>query len=285
MPELGEVLTVDYWREHTLGLAYAVAALVLFLVFMIGTFPYDQALTGALMPLGLEVTYTSERPGFPLGAVFEDFRLLSADHPSAPPLVESESLKLYPALGMLIGRATVGLRAEMYGGRVWANVRRNGEAMALQLALTDVDLSRYPPPPALGTPIKGIVSGTADFQNLGSAMNEQKGNVSFEARQVEFSPIRGFPLQFTRLAGSFNLDGQSLRVNALEGGGPDMAISASGVIHLGPTPAQTMIDITLRITPTMAGRTHLGALFAFLPHPPDNRPYILHGPLLMPQAS
>jgi type II secretion system protein N len=284
MPDFAEALTVEYWREHSVALAYVLAALVFFVIFTIGTFPYDQALTGALSPLGLGISYSSERPGFPLGAVFEDFRLLSTDHPSEPALVESESLKIFPTAGTLIGRPAVGLSADMYGGRVWARLRRAGNATALALTLADIDLSRYPLPPGYN-PLKGIVSGKAYLESAGPALNAQNGDVSFESHEVEFSPIKGFPLRFTTLRGSCNIDGATLRLNALEGNGPDMTISASGVIHLGPTLAQSIMEITMRVAPTVAGRTRLGVLFAFLPHPPDNRPYILHGPLLMPQAS
>ncbi len=64
-----------------------------------------------------------------------------------------------------------------------------------------------------------------------------------------------------------------------------MTVSGSGLIHIGPTLARSMMELTLRITPTMAGRIHLAVLFNFLPHPPDSRPYIFHGPLLMPAVS
>ena len=64
-----------------------------------------------------------------------------------------------------------------------------------------------------------------------------------------------------------------------------MTVSGSGLIHMGPTVASSMMELTLRISPTVAGRVHLGVLFNFLPHPPDNRPYVFHGPLLMPSVS
>ncbi len=286
MPEFGGLLSLDYWREHSMALIYALAAMMLFVIFTIGTFPYDQALTGVLLPLGLKVSYRSERPAFPVGAVLQDVMLVSLDRPSAPPLVRSEALKLSPGLATLIGRPAIGMRADMYGGRVRARVRGEGDSIGIDLGLTDIDLARYPIPPTLGTTLKGIVSGQADFQDLGPAINAQKGDITLEGHGVEFSIVKGFPsLRFALLKGSCNIDHATLRINALFGSGPDMTISGSGVIHMGPTPAQSIMEMTLRIAPTVAGRARLGVLFAFLPHPPDDRPYIIHGPLLRPQAS
>jgi type II secretion system protein N len=286
MPEWDEILTLDYWREHRMALLYALAALVLFVVFTIGTFPYDQVLTGALMPLGLELSYDSERPAFPVGAVLENVRLINLEQPSAPPLVQSESLKLTPGLATLIGRPALRVSADMYGGRVRVRVRRQDDSLALNLDLTDIDLSRYPVSRAIGTTLDGIVSGKVDFESLGPGMNSQSGNIALESRNVDFAPVKGLPpLRFAILKTSCRIDHATLRVNAFEGTGPDMTVSGSGIIHLGPTLAQSMMDMTLRIQPTVAGRARLGFVFAFLPHPPDNRPYIFHGPLLMPQAS
>ena len=286
MPEFGDLFSLDYWRAHSMVLVYALAGIALFVIFTIGTFPYDQALTGVLLPLRLKVSYESERPTFPVGAVLQDVMLISLDRPSAPPLARSEALKLTPGLGTLIGRPAIGMRADMYGGQIKGGVRRHGDSTGVDLVLTDIDLARYPIPSTLGTTLKGIVSGHAAFADITPAMNEQKGDITLEGHGLEFAVVKGFPsLRFATLRGSCTIDHATLRINALEGRGPDMTISGSGVIHMGPTPAQSIMEMTLRISPTVAGRARLGLLFAFLPHPPDNRPYIFHGPLLMPQAS
>lgn len=286
MPEITEVLSLDYWRDHATVAAYAAAGLVLFVIFTIGTFPYDRALTSALVPLGFKVSYDGEHPAFPVGAVLDDVKLVNLEQPGAPPLLQSEALKLTPGLGTLIGRPGVGLRADLYGGRARATVRRSGGLTTLTFDLTNIDLSRYPIASKLGTALKGIVSGSGDFETADSTMQAQKGNVVLDGRDLDLVVIRGFPgLKFSKLKGSFQIDQATLRVNALEGSGPDMAVSGSGLIHIGPTLASSMMELTLRITPTMAGRIHLAALFNFLPHPPDGRPYIFHGPLLMPAVS
>lgn len=282
MPELGELLSVDYWREHRIGLLYGIAGLLLFVISIIGTFPYDQALSSALLPMGLRLSYSSERPAFPVGAVMENVTLVRLDQPS-PPLVQSEALKLTPGIDTLIGRPAIGIRSDMYGGRVWVKIRRHGDVTGVKLDLNSVDVSRYP---AFGFPLKGIVSGKADLQAAGASIASRKGAFTLEGRNVELELVKGVPpFRFASLKGQCTIDGQTLHVDALQGSGPDMAISGSGLFHLGPTLSQTMMEMTLRISPTLAGRARLGLLFGFLPHPPDNRPYIFHGPVLMPQVS
>jgi type II secretion system protein N len=283
MPDFAEMLNLEYWREHTLVVAYGAAGLLLFFIFIIGTFPYDRALTGALAPLGFRLSYDSEHPAFPIGATLENVQLISLDQP-ATPLVSSELLKLTPGFGILIGRPTIGIRADLYGGRVWATVQRDGDLTGLDFRLTDIDLSRYPIQAQLGTTLKGIISGGGYLAVM--RQMAQQGSVTLEGHDLDFALMRGLPtIRFSTLKGSFQIDHATVRVNTLEGTGPDMTINGSGVIHLGPTLASSMIELTMRISPTIVGRTRLGVLFAFLPHPPDNRPYIFHGPLLMPQAS
>jgi type II secretion system protein N len=286
MPEVVELLSLDYWRDHVMAIAYAGAGLLLFIVFTIGTFPYDRALTSALVPLGLKVSYNAEHPAFPVGAVLEDVRLVSLDQPGASPLVQSEALKLTPGLGTLIGRPGVGINADIYGGNARATVRRAGDSTNLAFSLTDIDLARYPMSPQYGVNLKGVVSGGGNFAIINRALTSQVGDLNLDGHDLDFGLGRGMPaVKFSNVKGSFTVDHATLRINALEASGPDLALSGSGVIHLGPTLAGSIMQLTLRITPTMAGRAKLGVLFAFLPHPPDNRPYILRGPVLTPSIS
>lgn len=286
MPDFRDLLTLEYWREHSILVAYVLAGLVLFVVFVIGTFPYDQALTGVLIPLGFKLSYQDEHPAFPVGAVLEDVKLISLDQPAAPPLLSSESLKLTPGLGTLIGRPGVGIHADLYGGTGWVSAGRSGDRIQLSFDLRNIDLARYPLPPQAGASLKGVVSSAGKFAIVGRSLPSQQGNLTLDAHNLDFTLVKGLPtLKFTSLKGSAQLDGATLRINLLDGFGPDMKINGSGLIHLGPTLESSMIDMSLRISPTIAGRARLGVLFAFLPHPPNARPYVFHGPLMMPSVS
>ncbi len=286
MPEFDEFLSLDYWRDHSIVAAYALAGLVLFAIFVVGTFPYDQALTGALTPLGYKVSYQDERPAFPVGAVLENVKLLSLNQPAAPPLVQSDALKLTPGLGTLIGRPGVAIHADLYGGRARVSVGHSGDLTKLTFDLSNIDLARYPLPPQVGAGLKGIVSAKGNFQMAGQAIASQQGALTLDGHDLDFVLVKGLPtLRFRSLKGSLQIDQSTLRINDLQGSGPDMTVSGSGLIHMGPTVASSLMELTLRISPTVAGRVRLGVLFAFLPHPPDNRPYVFHGPLLMPSVS
>ncbi len=199
MPEITEVLSLDYWRDHATVAAYAAAGLVLFVIFTIGTFPYDRALTSALVPLGFKVSYRGEHPAFPVGAVLDDVKLVSLEQPGAPPLLQSEALKLTPGLGTLIGRPGVGLRADLYGGRARVTVRRSGGLTTLTF---DADQHRFVALPdafKLATALKGIVSGSGDFETADSTMQAQKGNLVLDGHDLDLVVIRGFPgLKFSQ---------------------------------------------------------------------------------------
>ena len=286
MPEFGDLLRLDYWREHSIVAAYALAGLVLFAIFVVGTFPYDQALTGALVPLGFKLSYQDEHPAFPVGAVLEDVKLLSLDQPAAPPLIQTDALKLTPGMGTLIGRPGVAIHADLYGGTARVSVGRSGNLTKLIFDLSNIDLARYPLPPQFGAGLKGIVSANGNFQMVGQVIASQQGNLALDGHDLDFVLLKGLPpLRFRNLNASVQIDQATLRINDLQGSGPDMTVSGSGLIHMGPTVASSMMELTLRISPTVAGRARLGVLFAFLPHPPDNRPYIFHGPLLMPAVN
>lgn len=286
MPDFREFLSLDYWRDHAIVLAYAAFGLVLFAIFIIGTFPYDQALTGFLMPLGFKLSYQDEHPAFPVGAVLEDVKLISLEQPAIAPLLSSESIKLTPGLATLIGRPGVAIHADLYGGTAWLSVRRSGDLTQLFFDVDSLNLGRYPMPPQVGASFKGIVSGDGNFEIADHSVATQKGKLTLNGRDLDFTLVKGFPaLRFSNVKGAVQLDRATLQINSFEGSGPDMKVSGSGLIHLGPTPATSMIELTLRISPTVAGRARLGVLFAFLPHPPDNRPYLFHGPLLMPSVS
>jgi type II secretion system protein N len=286
MPEWREFLSLDYWREHAIVGAYALAALVLFVIFVIGTFPYDQALTGVLMPLGFKLSYMEEHPAFPIGAVLEDVKLVSLDQPATSPLLSSDSLKLTPGLGILIGRPGVGIHADLYDGTARVSVRRSANVTELFFNLNNINLARYPLPPSTGIGLKGIASADGNFAIADHQPSSQQGSATLDGRDLDFALMKGLPsFRFTSIKGSVQLDNATLRINSFQATGPDMNVSGSGLIHLGRTVASSMMELTLRISPTVAGRARLGILFAFLPHPPDNRPFLFHGPLMMPSVS
>lgn len=282
MDNLRDLLTIDYWREHRLGLAYAIFAAVLFVVFMIASFPYARALSVALVPIHLRVSYAGQRPAFPIGAVLEDVRLLDTRQPGRPPLFQSEQLALGPALSTVIGRPALSVTAQAYGGRAALALRKESRLTGFSFDLENINLARYPLPRDARVKVAGIASarGSLEIDPLGVS---QAGSMNLDIRELALSLGRAMPqISFHNLSGKFQVNRGTLRIDRLAGTGPDMTIEITGTVHLMPTAAQTTVDLTASIRPTAAGRTHLGLLLNFLPHPPDNRPYHIRGPLTAP---
>ena len=74
-------LTAAFWREHLLLASYGIWGLFLFLVFLISSFPYRDALSGALSPAGLTLSYEDQHFHFPIGAEMENVRLVRLGNP------------------------------------------------------------------------------------------------------------------------------------------------------------------------------------------------------------
>src|SRR5207244_319883 len=120
--------------------AYIGVGLLLFIVFIIASFPYDEAFSGILAPLGLKLTYAEQHMNFPIGAVLDDVHL-NAMAGGGPPLLQSPELSLAPAFGaLLLGRPGVRMRADLYNGDVRASLSRSGDRILVAINASDVSI-------------------------------------------------------------------------------------------------------------------------------------------------
>src|SRR5260370_22591788 len=103
---------LDLMRDHLIELAYGAAGLLLFLIFLLASFPYTGALTGVLSPLGLSITDGGQQFAFPIGVNLSRVRVIdgSPDHP----LFESDSMRVAPALmALMLGSPRVVVHADL----------------------------------------------------------------------------------------------------------------------------------------------------------------------------
>jgi len=287
MVDLHQYLSADYWREHLLVVAYVVWGVILFAIFMVGNFPYQDTLSAIANPLGCRITYEDQRLSFPIGAVLENVRLVSTAEPAGGPIFQSADMTLAPALGsLLIGRPGVRINAEAYDGRLYATVGRTGDGIAVYFDARDLNLARYRLAPQLGARLSGTLSGAGSIALSEQSLNASRGNVDLTGKKLtlKFGGALA-PITFADCTGIFKLEGGKLTIERLEGKGPDLALHAQGTITLAPDFADSVLQGTLQLEPTPVGRTHLGVLLGLLPHPPDSRPYRLRGPVLAPSIS
>lgn len=283
MPELSDLRTLEYWRQHPLLVAYAAVGVVLFLLFVIGGFPYDRALSGSLAPMGLELSYSDQHPRFPIGAVLENVRLRDASRMDNQPLFAGEEVALAPGLGTLLGRPSLDLKADAYEGVIKVSLGQSKSLTTVSFVLDRINLAQYPVPIKIHLSIRGRVSAVGALQVDDSTRVTQTGSLHLTVHNLSVGMGPGMPhLMLATLEGSARIDHGVVWIQHLTGNGPDLSLDLNGSIRLGPTAATTIVDLSGHLHPTVVGRAHLGFLLSFLPHPPDYRAYTIRGSLASP---
>ena len=287
MADLRQYLSVDYWREHWLMAAYVVWGVILFAAFTVGNFPYQDTLSAIVSPLGCKITYQNQRLSFPIGAVLENVRLVSTLEPAGGTVFQSADMTLAPALGsMLIGHPGLRINAEAYDGRVRATVWRTRDGIAVDFDARSLNLARYRLAAQFGARLSGTLSGAGSIALSEQALNASSGRLGLSGKGLTLKLGGGFaPITLADCNGTFKLERGKLKIERLDGKGPDLALHAQGEVMLAPDIADSVLQATLQLEPTPLGRTHLAILLGLLPRPPDSQPYRLRGPLLSPSIS
>ncbi len=280
-------LTVDYWREHSLTAAYVAWGVILFAAFAVGNFPYQTALSSIATPLGYKVAYDNQRLSFPIGAALENVRLISTVDPAAAIVFQSADMNLAPSLGsMLLGRPGLRIDAEAYDGRVRATIARTWNGIAVDFDAAGVNLARYRLAPDYGVRLGGTLSGAGTLAMSEQAINDSTGHLGFTGKEITLKLGGSFAsITLTDCDATFKLEGGKLKIERLEGKGPEVALHAQGEVVLAPDLADSVINATLQLEPTPSGRAHLAILLGLLPRPPDSHPYRIRGHILSPSIS
>src|SRR6202040_842966 len=105
----------DFVREYATRIGYATIGVLCFFAFLLATFPYTDALSGLLAPMGLRLSTKGQGMSFPFGVSMDGVML---DSPaSGRPFFQSDKLRVTPTLlSMLIGSPGVKISADAYGG-------------------------------------------------------------------------------------------------------------------------------------------------------------------------
>lgn len=280
-------LRVEFWREHAALAAALCWGMLVFAVTMIASFPYQDALSAMLSPMGLRLTYETQHLSLPIGAELQDVKLVAANQPGGPALLESSELTLAPAIGsFLIGRPGLKIRAAIYDGEFAATVRRRRAALNVAFEARDLDVGRLRMLTRYGVNLGGQLSATGSMLVRGGGGLPASGQVQISAKGLAMRLGNGLPpLSFSNLNGNAKLEAGMLRIIGLRGSGPEGSFQAEGSVRLAPDLSDSSLELTLRLSPTPNGRARLGFLMGLLPHPPDNRPYIFRGILRAPSIS
>jgi type II secretion system protein N len=284
VPELSEFLSAEFWRTHVRETSYAAAGLVLFVFFLTATFPYTEALSAYLQPLGLGFTSAGQSFNFFLGTRLDDVRITDVDAPKGVPVVQSRSVSIAPALGsMLLLRPGVKVGAEIYGGTVALRVHRSGDGTAVRFDATALNLATATFLREIGAAFGGALSASGEITVMPGEPNADTGTVALIARAFTIRIVSGMPpIKLGDTTARIRLEHGAVQVEDLRSTGGDVAVSGRGTIQLAPDWRQSRLALQLNLVPAASARARLGFMLNLLPHPPDGRPYTLSGTLASP---
>jgi len=278
-------MLLDFVHEHATRIGYAAIGVLSFFAFLFATFPYTDALSGLLAPMGLRLSSRAQGISFPFGVRMDGVML---DSPSGGrPFFQSDKLRVTPALlSLLMGSPGVKISADAYGGNFDLRARRSGDATVLTFSGADLHLESYPALRAMGVNLGGVISGGGDAYISQNDIGADHGKVHLTAAGASYRMFAGAPpLKLGDMTATINFSEGKLTLEQLDSHGGDVTLSGRGVIELQPNLPESEIAIKVQLTMTPVGRKRLGFLLNFLPHPPNSTPYFLHGTLASPALS
>ncbi len=272
-----------FWRAHYVQLVYALAGLLLFFAFIVAWFPYRQALSAALAPMGYRISIGSQGYAFPFAAALHDVTIAPAAMPG-PVLLSSNRVVVAPSfISFLMFHLGIRVRADLFGGIIDATARPNNGGTTLNFGLDAIQIETLKLLTSYGLIASGSLSGSGAASLTQGGIVGATGNADLKAADLQIAPPAPFPaVSLGQADGTFTLSNGTVRIASLKTHGGDIVLTASGTINLGDSPADSTIDVEFTMIPMNDAAARLGPLFAGLPHPPGPEPYHLRGTLIAP---
>lgn len=273
-------------RSRLVYAAYAIIGLLLFLGFIAAGFPYPQALSDGLAPMGYSVTIGSQRYSFPFGAELDNVTISPLSRPG-PAVLSSPRVIVAPSLlSILIFHPGLHVSADLFGGLVKTRARPSAGGTMLNFSLSDIQLVNLKLLDTWGLALNGALSGDGKAWIPPGNPNSGTGNAALEA--VNLNVVPPLPLPPVAMGtgnATFSVENQTLTIQDFKTSGGDIQLTASGTIQLADNPNDSTLDIQFTLTTTPEAAQRLAFLLAGLPHPPGAQPYQLTGTLAAPRIS
>jgi type II secretion system protein N len=266
---------------------YGVFGLAVFVTFIAASFPYSDALSSLLAPYQMKLVYESQHMNMPIGARLEDVRLMSTIGPAPQLILSSPDVTLAPALGsLLLGRPAISVSADLYGGTVSATIYQRAGATDLNFVLSALSLAQSEPLRQIGAKLDGNVSGIGTAELKSPLLPDNKARITLDSRDVVVEIADGAPpIRLGTVSGILSLEGGVVTLHDVEAHGGDLELKAEGTLRLDPDIEESDVEMQLSLAPTPSGREHFGLFLKMLPHPPEEGPYDVSGPLMSPSVT
>jgi type II secretion system protein N len=272
-----------FWRAHRVQIVYVLAGLLLFLAFIVAWFPYPEALSDALAPMGYKVSIGSQGYSFPFGAALHDVTIRPAGVRSAAVLTSDRVVVAPSFISFLMFHPGIRVQADLFGGIVDTTARPSNGGTTLNFGLDGLQIETLKLLTGYGLIASGSLSGNGKAWLTQGGIATATGNADLKAADLQIAPPAPFPaVGLGQAEGSLMLSDGTVKIANLQTHGGDIALTASGTINLGDSAQDSTIDIAFTMIPTPDAAARLGPLFVGLPHPPGPQPYHLRGTLTAP---
>jgi len=291
-------------KRHLLLAGYGVFAAILFVAFITANFPYADTISALVAPMRMKVVFQRQEMNFPVGARLENVRVLSTANEQL--LLQSPDVIVSPRMGWLfLGRPRLGIRARIYGGVLDATVHQSARAIIVDFELESLNLADMiqgvdePEVRAqtkengesdalhqLGVALSGELSGSGSAQVMGSGIIACRASMILIGRHVKAEIVNGLPpLDLGVVRANVVLEQGVAILQEVSAYGSDGSIEANGEIQVAPDIADSIVQLTVSLTPTTKGRAGFGLFLNMLPHAPNDGPYHVKGALTSPSVS
>jgi type II secretion system protein N len=266
-------------------LAYTLYGLVVCLVLVYITFPYDllrQRVVERFSQDHVRLAIARLRPGFPPGLSLHNVRLL-ANHLDLPEAVmHMQRLRLQPAwLSLLSGTSQVRGDATLYSGRLQGEIRpstvNDTSTWEVQGRFADLHLEGYPLVQKDGEAfLRGRLEGDLDL-TLDRNGQIQQGVVRFRLQPLVFVGSQGLRLPSRReitcdtVESQLKMAPQQLQIVSFICKGNDLNIQASGTVTLQQPLENSGLKLHLQIRSETAYKQELDLLGTLVRRRPDRR--------------
>jgi type II secretion system protein N len=276
------------WRKALA--AYIAAGLIGFVLFLIASFPYDATITAMLAPYHLRLSYERQRISLPIGAELVNVTLAPTAGGQADPLLQSPEVTLAPPMAaLLLGRPGLRVTAKIYDGTASVVIHQHRGIADVTFGIDTINPARCAQLAAIGAIVEGRISAAGTARIVSPALPDNHAQMSIRGDNVVLTLVNGIgfpPVVLGSVSGELGLDQGTVSLSHIHAAGGDAELDGGGTIQLGTALTDSTIDLQFTLSPTAAGRDHLGFFLNALPHHNDpSTPYNLSGPLLAPTLS
>lgn len=280
-------------------IGYAAFFVVMLLIFVAVTFPYDAVrakIVGAFNAqqrpgAAQQELQIAELSGYLVTGVHASgVKLLSASTDASSPPAEitiDEARARLRILPLLIFRKVIGFDLEMLEGTAKGKVSESGLDRSIELEFDGVDIGQIGPvKQAIGLPMQGKLYGTLSLELPGSKASKANGTIALELRELTVGDgkakmkIPGLPgegLTIQKLSvGTLTIEGEAkdgiIKFSKIGSNGPDLVIDGDGTVRLRELANESIVDVTLGLKISDAYKNKSDAnkgLFAMLDMAPD----------------